>query len=316
MAWLQARLSFDARKPEETLRLVDSLCAHGRGPAARARRTDIASTGALLRAQANFELGRDAAAEETLRKLRADFPSSDSAVYSYIVEADRYAQQDKVIDAERLLTKLADDFPNSPYAPYALYQAALQAERLGRRREPQGGLQVPGEPGHEPKYAASDLVFPARMRQGDLLRELNQFPQAQQVYESLVNNPASSPNSDTILAQLALAECHNAQSSGSPSHADSAKRIFEDLVERVDAPADVRVEAGFNLGVILAAHRPRQGAGGLVERRRGRLPRQARRPEGPGSEGALVGGAHASRGRAPSTSSRAGSRRRSAPGRC
>jgi tetratricopeptide (TPR) repeat protein len=94
------------------------------------------------------------------------------------------------------------------------------------------------------------------MRQGDILRELNQFPQAQQVYESLVNNPAFGQNSDTILAQLALAECHNAQSANSPSHADSAKRIFQDLVDRVDAPADVRVEAGFNLGFILARTDP------------------------------------------------------------
>jgi len=249
MAWLQARLSFDARKPEETLRLVDSLSTMASGLQAGLA-TDIASTGALLRAQASFELGQDAAAEETLRKLRADFPSSDSAVYSYIVEADRYAQQDKVIDAERLLTKLADDFPSSPYAPYALYQAALQAERLGADANLKEAYKFLEN--LVTKYAASDLVFTARMRQGDILRELNQFPQAQQVYESLVNNPASSLNSDTILAQLALAECHNAQSSGSPSHADSAKRIFQDLVDRVDAPADVRVEAGFNLGFILA----------------------------------------------------------------
>lgn len=249
MAWLQARLSFDARRPEETLRLVDSLSTMASGLQAGLAK-DIASTGALLRAQASFELGQDAAAEETLRKLRADFPSSDSAVYSYIVEADRYAQQDKVIDAERLLTKLADDFPSSPYAPYALYQAALQAERLGADANLKEAYKFLEN--LVTKYAASDLVFTARMRQGDILRELNQFPQAQQVYESLVNNPASSLNSDTILAQLALAECHNAQSSGSPSHADSAKRIFQDLVDRVDAPADVRVEAGFNLGFILA----------------------------------------------------------------
>ena len=212
--------------------------------------TALAGAGALLRAQANFELGRDAAAEETLRKLRADFPSSDSAVYSFIVEADRYAQQDKVIDAERLLTKLADDFPSSPYAPYALYQAALQAERLGTDANLKEAYKFLEN--LVTKYAGSDLVFPARMRQGDILRELNQFPQAQQVYESLVNNPASSQNTDTILAQLALAECHNAQSANSPSHADSAKRIFQDLVERMDATPDVRVEAGFNLGFILS----------------------------------------------------------------
>ena len=83
------------------------------------------------------------------------------------------------------------------------------------------------------------------------LRELNQFPQAQLVYESLVNNPAT-PNADSILAQLALAECHNAQSGTSPAHADSAKRIFEDLVGTMRSDQDVRVEAGYNLGVVVA----------------------------------------------------------------
>jgi tetratricopeptide (TPR) repeat protein len=251
MAWLQARLSFDAKRPEETLRLVDSLSALTRGLSPELG-NDIAGTGALLRAQANFELGRDDAAEETLRRLRADLPTSDAAVYSYIVEADRFAQQDKVIDAERLLTKLADDFPASPYAPYALYQAALQAERLGTDANLKEAYKFLEDLVTNPRYASSDLIFPARMRQGDLLRELNQFPQAQQVYELLVNNPAPSQTEDTILAQLALAECHNAQSANSPAHADSARRIFQDLVDRVDASPDVRVEAGYNLGVILS----------------------------------------------------------------
>jgi tetratricopeptide (TPR) repeat protein len=251
MAWLQARLSFDAKKPEETLRLVDSVLASTNGLPADLG-TDIAATSALLRAEANFELGRDSAAAETLNRLRTDFPTSDSAVYSYIVEADRYAQQDKVIDAERLLTKLADDFPASPYAPYALYQAALQAERLGTDANLKEAYKLLEDLVTNPRYAQSELIFPARMRQGDLLRELNQFPQAQQVYELLVNNPAPSQKDDTILAELALAECHNAQSANSPAHADSARRIFQDLVDRVDADDDVRVEAGYNLGVILS----------------------------------------------------------------
>jgi len=251
MAWLQARLSYDAKKYDETLRLVDGLARMTEGLPPEVA-TDIASTGDLLRAQANFALGRDPAAEATLKRLRADFPRSDAAVYSYIVEADRAAQQDKVIDAERLLTKLADDFPASPYAPYALYQAALQAERLGTDTNLKEAYKFLETLVTNPAYAKSELIFPARMRQGDLLRELNQFPQAQQVYELLVNNPAADANRDTILAQLALAECHNAQSANSAAHADSAQRIFQDLVERVDAPPDVRVEAGYNLGVILA----------------------------------------------------------------
>ena len=59
------------------------------------------------------------------------------------------------------------------------------------------------------KYPQSDLVFAARLKQGHLLRKLGQFPQAQQTYETLVNTFATSP--DVVLAQLALAETHNAQ---------------------------------------------------------------------------------------------------------
>jgi cellulose synthase operon protein C len=251
MAWLQARLSFDARKPEETLSHVQALpAATDRLPPAL--KAEIESTGLLLRAQACFELKRDGEAEATLARLRSDFPSSESTVYSYIVEADRLAEQDKVVDAQRLLQKLAEDFPdNTTYAPYALYQAALQAERLGTDKSLNEAYKLLHSLVNNPKYAASELIFPARMRQGDILRELNQFPQAQQVYEYLVNN--TDPKSqDAILARLALAECHEAQSASNPSHADSATRIFEDLVERVDAPADVRVEAGYNLGKILS----------------------------------------------------------------
>jgi hypothetical protein len=255
MAWLQARLSFDARKPEETLAHVRTLAAATAGldPSLKA---EIESTGELLQAQAYFELKRDPEAGETLRRLRSDFPTSESTVYSYIVEADRLAQEDKVVDAQRLLQKLADDFPdNTTYAPYALYQAALQAERLGTDKNLGDAYKLLHSLVSNPKYASSELIFPARMRQGDLLRKMNQFPQAQQVYEYLHNN--TDPKSqDAILADLALAECHEAQSASNPSHADSATRIFEELVERADAPADVRVEAGYNLGKILSRTDP------------------------------------------------------------
>jgi tetratricopeptide (TPR) repeat protein len=69
------------------------------------------------------------------------------------------------------------------------------------------------------------------------------------VYESLLNN--FSRHEDIVLAQLALAECHDAQSATDPSHADDARILFEHLLYRVDAPVDVRAEAGFNLGFLL-----------------------------------------------------------------
>ncbi|QYM79716.1 tetratricopeptide repeat protein [Horticoccus luteus] len=247
MAWLQAKLSLEAGEPGRTLELVDALIASG-GTLTPALQVEIGSTAVLLKAEALFALQREPAALEQLQKVRSDFPKSDAAVYSYIVEADHYAKLDNTVEAQQLLTKLADDFPgNKTYAPLALYQAALQAERRG-----QDANYIEANKLIEQlvtRYPRSDLVFYARLKQGDLLRKLNQFPQAQQVYESLVNN--FSQHADVLIAQLALAECHNAQAANDPGHAEAAATLFEHLRDRGDAPLDLRVEAGFNLGYTL-----------------------------------------------------------------
>lgn len=245
MAWLQASLSLEAGQAEQTLRLVDALPAAMEG-IAPALRNEIASTAALLKARASFELGREAVALDLLAKLRKDFPGSDAAVYSYFVEAKHYAEQDKTVEAQQLLTKLADEFPNNTYAPYALYQAALQAERRGQESNLVEANRLIEDLVR--KYGQSDLIFYARLKQGDLLRKLNQFQQAQQVYESLVNNFTT--HKDVILAQLSLAECHHAQAAGDPAHGETAIVLFEHLRDRIDAPIPVRVEAGFNLGYL------------------------------------------------------------------
>jgi len=253
MAWLQARLSFDAGQPERTLLLVAALKDLLRGLPPELG-TEIESTGELLQAQASLALNREAAALGILKRLRTEFPRADASQDSYIIEANYYAQQDKVVEAQALLTRFADDFPDSPYAPYALYQAALQAERLGQDKNLEEANKLIESlvslVGRYPRNdRRGDFVFYARLKQGDLLRELNQFPQAQQVYESLLNN--FSQHQDIVLAQLALAECHDAQSATDPSHGDDARILFEHLLYRVDAPVEVRTEAGFNLGFLL-----------------------------------------------------------------
>src|ERR1019366_4777984 len=142
MTWLQARLSLEAAQQEktaaakaelaeQTLKLADALPAALEGVTPELR-SEIQSTGALLKGEANFVLGREAEALDLLKKLRADFPRSDAAAYSYFDEAEHYESQDKTVEAQQLLTKLADEFPDNTYAPYALYQAALQAERRGQ----------------------------------------------------------------------------------------------------------------------------------------------------------------------------------------
>lgn len=248
MVWLQARLSLQAGQPDRTLELVDAL-VDGLPNIPEELAQQISSSGALLKAEAFFELDRKQSAIELLQKLRNDYPSSDAAIYSIIVEADYHANRDQTVEAQRLYTKLADDFPgNTSYAPYALFQAALQAERRGQDANLVEANKLIED--LVTRYPASPLVFYARLKQGGLLRKLNQFPQAQLVYENLVNNHPN--HGDVILAQLALAECHNAQSLDDTNHAERAISLFEHLRDRVDAPVDVRVEAGFNLGYLMA----------------------------------------------------------------
>jgi len=248
MRWLEARLSLLAGEPEETLRLADALTESMPEGVGEALAEELRSSCALLKAESLFRLGRREAAVALLQEVREASARSNAAVQSLIVEAGYYAGQGQTVEAQQLYTKLADDFPdNATYAPYARYQAALQAERRGQDANLEEANKLIEQ--MVTRYPQSPLVFYARLKQGDLLRKLNQFPQAQQVYESLVNNYPQHP--EMLLAQLALAECHNAQSINDPAHASRAIVLFEQLRDRVDAPVDVRVEAGLNLGHLL-----------------------------------------------------------------
>ena len=254
LEWLRARLALDVEpaQPAKALEYLRALApealAKSLANESVALRTELASAAALLQAQALFKQGKEEAGVAQLKKLREDFKDSDAAVASYLEEADHYAKQFNAVQAQQLYTDLADKFPGNINAPYALYFAALQAEARGdgdaTLKEAQNLVDKLVQ-----KYPQSELVFAARLKQGHLLRKLSQFPQAQQTYESLVNAFATSP--DVVLAQLALAECHNAQAASDPSHLESALVLLEHVRDRVDAPLDVRIEAGFNLGVVL-----------------------------------------------------------------
>jgi len=254
MAWLQARLAFEAGQPEEALKLAGALAdsltgAAGAGVPAELK-TLVVSAELLQEAGADFALQRPDAALGLLKNLRTHFPQSDAAVQSYIVEANFYADHNRLVDAQALLTRLADDFHGSPYAPQALYLAALNAERRGQDTYLEEANKLIERLVSE--YPQSDLVFYARLKQGDLFRKLNDFGQAQQVYEYLANNYAR--HADALVARMALADCHSAQAANDPAHAESAAAIYESLSERPDAPAGLRIEAGYKFGLSQAQH--------------------------------------------------------------
>lgn len=250
MAWLQARLAFDTGQFRDTLSLVDKVI----GDAAvldSVLRGEIVSAGALLKGRALLALGEEATALSTLKGLRSAYPRSDAAIYSYLAEAAHFEGQGNIVMAQLRLNELINnpDYGRSDYLPYALFQTALLSERLGGDDNLKAAIRRIEDLVNIPTAAAQDLLFRARLKQGDLLRRLNQFPQAQQAYEELINKFPQRP--DVVLAQLSLAECLNARSAAEPAYAEIARLKFEELRDRLDAPPDVRVEAGYNLGKLL-----------------------------------------------------------------
>ncbi len=245
MAWLQARLAYDRGEAARSLELVLSLRSRLAALDSELR-SDVASSLALLEAQANFGLNRPEAALDVLQRLRADYPQADAAVFSYVVEAEAYVAQGRLVDAQRVFVKLADDFPDNRFAPYALLQAALTVRKLGQdsnRREAYNILERLVQ-----NYPRSDLIFTARFAQGDLLRELNQFANALQIYERLVIDFPQ--HGDVRAAELAVADCQAALSVAETSRLESALAGYERLQFLPTASLDLRLEAGFKHGYV------------------------------------------------------------------
>ncbi len=256
LAWLEARLAREAGKPDEALRLARALPQAMAGVEPGLAR-DVAGLLRLVAAESLFQLERTDEALAELRLLRAEETGTEAMLQSYLVEADIQATAGGrgLENAQALLTQFAKDFSTHEYAPYALYQAALLAERRDDNAAFQQAYVLLEE--LVKKYGEGKLVFAARMKQGDLLRRLNQFPVAQQIYELLVNRFAQHPDQNELLAaQMALADCHRAQAAQDASHFESAVTILERLRDLASAPVDMRAEAGFKLGDMLAARDP------------------------------------------------------------
>ena len=252
LMWLRAKLSFDNNQPGTTLQQTDellALLAKG-GPADAALRTDVTSTAQLLKAQALFALNRDAEGGALFDQLRADHRTTAAAQFSYLVQAGHLTQRGDMAGAQRVLISFVDtaEYRQSEYAPLALYEAALNLERQGLDRQLEEANKLLERLVNT--YPRDELVFYARLKQGDLLRKLNFFPQARQVYEDLINNSGLHP--DVLLAQLALADSLFAQGANSVVNYESAAAIFERLRDLPSAPVDLRAEAGFKWGYALA----------------------------------------------------------------
>ena len=255
LMWLRAKLAFDNNQLDAALQQTDGLLERLQQaePFDPALRRNVASMAQLLKAQIFLARNQNQEGFYVLEKLRADYRLTAAAQYSYIIQAGHLTQRGDMAAAQLVLVSFVDhpDYKRSEYAPLALYEAALNLERQGLDRHLRDAYEKMLERLIR-DYPQDELVFYARLKQGDLLRRLNDMAAARQVYEYLVNNyPA---HFDILLAEIALADCLFAQGANSFTNYESAAAIFERVRDLPSAPVDLRAEAGFKWGYALAKH--------------------------------------------------------------
>lgn len=274
LLWLQAKLSFDNDEAAVTLQQTEQLTALlQNNPKLEAGLLgEVKATTQLLRAQALLKLDREDEGIAVLSKLRTDFVGTKAAEYSYLVQADHLTRKGDMAGAQGVLISFVDNkaYAGSEYAPLALYEAALNLERQGLDRQLHEAYELLEQ--LNKKFPQDSLVFFSRLKQGDLLRKLNDFPAALRIYEFLDHDYNQHPY--ILLAQLARADTLFAQggnsansSGGGAVNIESAETIFERLRDLPSAPVDLRVEAGTEWGLALKRRsQVAQVAGNAVER--------------------------------------------------
>jgi tetratricopeptide (TPR) repeat protein len=245
LMWLEAQLSLDAGQPEKTPGKCETILAAVEAAPDTILGADqryiISSQTLLLKAQALLSVGNEKDAESTLALLRDKYADSEAAQNSYLAQARYLAQHERLVDAQRLLLTLADKYPKSGQAPIALWEAAISAEQRGMEATYREAIALLDRLVSD--YPQSSLVFYARIRQGDILRKLNDFNTALLAYEDVINRFPSQP--DLYLAQMSRADCIIAQSDSNPARLADGIAVYERLTERQDVPVDFRAEASF-----------------------------------------------------------------------
>lgn len=153
--------------------------------------------------------------------------------------ADLYALERAYIKAQQILVNFADKNPNFSWSPLAYYQAAIHCEKRGLVYAQTTidllqtiCLQYPNHP----------LCFQARLKQGTLLMNLNQFEAAKRIFEELQTNNNVTFN---IFCRFLKIKCDIALHSILPLQ---ACQQLQGLLQE-DLPLELRLEVVLQLAI-------------------------------------------------------------------
>ena len=248
LRWLESYLSLQAEELDGLANRVALLLARldtmppqqeGAGDVLTPREARLLKTEILLLQGSVYMREGDAnAGMGVLTQLRDEYGETTAALRSYLIEAAYHGLIGDFVSAQATMTKLAEIYPQNPLAPQALFEAALYCERRGAEFYPQA---VVLHNDLATQYATDPLFYYARLKQGNLLRSMNNFAGAQIVYENLINGfPAHEMR---YIAELSRADCMLALAGNDFDGLADVAVILERLLDLPNLPLDFQAEA-------------------------------------------------------------------------
>lgn len=241
LRWLEAHLSLEAGQTaglvERIAQLLERLGTLAEDTLDEAEFRLLLTEIRLLRGNALMRLGDVDEGIAELKALREAFAETAAAQRSYLIEAAHHGEEGAFESAQNTLTQLVERHPDSPLAPQALYEAALYCERRGVELYPEAIVLYNNL---AEQYPEDSLDYHARLKQGNLLRTMNDFAGAQIVYENLINQYPT--HRLRYLAELSRADCLLALAGNEPGPLAETATQLERLLDLPNLPPDFQAE--------------------------------------------------------------------------
>jgi tetratricopeptide (TPR) repeat protein len=178
-----------------------------------------------------------------LKILREHFPKTFNDMRSRIFLAEWYETHGLIQEAREILEEPMGQDSQSPhpFKPQLLYALSRQTCRQGFKFYSQAidYLEIIAH-----TYLRSEFYVPAKLLEGELLRELHHFFGAQLLYEDLLKKSALSPSLKTWI-QLLRIRCILALHPDEHTEKEKAISLLSSIVDTPQLPRELRAEIQF-----------------------------------------------------------------------
>ncbi|MDR3143500.1 MAG: hypothetical protein LBT57_01440 [Puniceicoccales bacterium] len=204
-------------------------------------REHIHSSLLLYLGELEMLLGNEEVGRLHLQVLREHFPKTPNDIRSRLFLAEWDEAHALACESRSILEEFIEKDPQNPFTPIVLYASAQQIRRQGFKSYPQaiGRLETLIH-----AHPTSAFCLPAKLLEGELLRELHQFFGAQLLYEDLLKGPGLSAALRAWIQLLRL-RCVLALHPHEPAEQVKALSLLSSMVDRPQIPRELQAEIRF-----------------------------------------------------------------------